>query len=478
MIALSAAMNACGDGASRSGFPDPAVSLTLGIADQPGRFSFDLARDFADRVERATGGAVVVTPVAAPDTTERRYNQLLANAVVEGAYDLGLVQAHAWDALGVDSLSALYVPLLVDSDDLVDEIATGPIAADLLAGLTGAGVEPLALMPGGLRHVVGVHAPFDSLPDFDGAGLRVPYSEATWAIFEALGARPDDPNSTDVEAALRSGELTGFDSMFRLADAFVDAAAIAADITPYPHAFTLVAHPAALGGLDSRTRKQLRQAAFDTASWSADTRPPDAAEAAALCARAPGVTVTLAGHEAIAEIERAVAPFARELRTDPLVDDLATRIEVLKAKLPKPPPTAPCEGPSLPGPPATAGTNVPPSFPEGVYRRQITEESLLEAGIDPSTAVDHAGLATLTFRAGRFEDPGCPGSTYRIDGARLEVLLGAEGESCGSAAGKVLFTSGWLLDGESMTFTDVRTGHGSDLLVMTLFGGGPWTKID
>ena len=63
-----------------------------------------------------------------------------------------------------------------------------------------------------------------------------------------------------------------------------------------------------------------------------------------------------------------------------------------------------------------------------------------------------------------------------VDG--VVVALGPEGDSCGTAAGKVLFSGGWRLEGASLTFTDVRSGHGSDVLIRALFGSAPWTRIE
>jgi hypothetical protein len=55
--------------------------------------------------------------------------------------------------------------------------------------------------------------------------------------------------------------------------------------------------------------------------------------------------------------------------------------------------------------------------------------------------------------------------------------MGPQGEGCGTAAGKVLFSARWTLQGDQLRFSDVRSGHGSDLLIQTLFGGKPFTKI-
>ena len=58
----------------------------------------------------------------------------------------------------------------------------------------------------------------------------------------------------------------------------------------------------------------------------------------------------------------------------------------------------------------------------------------------------------------------------------MTIHLGDD-ESCGTAANQDLFSAGWTLDGDQLRFVDVRSGHGSDLLIQTLFGGKPFTKI-
>jgi hypothetical protein len=40
-----------------------------------------------------------------------------------------------------------------------------------------------------------------------------------------------------------------------------------------------------------------------------------------------------------------------------------------------------------------------------------------------------------------------------------------------------LFSASWTLQGDQLRFVEVRSGHGSDLLIETLFGGKPFIKI-
>lgn len=114
-------------------------------------------------------------------------------------------------------------------------------------------------------------------------------------------------------------------------------------------------------------------------------------------------------------------------------------------------------------------------FPDGVYRMEITAEFLMAAGVDRATAINHAGTWTLTFENGRFTEGSCVG-TYAVQGGRVEIVLGSDPQ-CGTAAEEVLFGAGWTLEDDQLQFTEVRSGHGSDLLVETLFGGQPFAKI-
>ena len=121
---------------------------------------------------------------------------------------------------------------------------------------------------------------------------------------------------------------------------------------------------------------------------------------------------------------------------------------------------------------ATAGDESAKSFPEGVYRTEITEEFLLQAGIDGPTAHDHAGIWTLTFKNGKFDawdsqPRWCanPRTTAleaptRSEGSRVTIQMGQDGPGCGSAAGKVLFSARWTLQDDQLRFLEVRSGHG------------------
>jgi hypothetical protein len=120
-------------------------------------------------------------------------------------------------------------------------------------------------------------------------------------------------------------------------------------------------------------------------------------------------------------------------------------------------------------------------FPDGIYRAEITLDSLLEAGIDQPTAVDHAGLWTLTFADGvlntedvnaasgeRSNGPG----VYCTEGGRVELGIGIDvpEPTCGD-----FWSAAWEVEGDLLRFVDVRSGHGFEDLIDALFERS-WTK--
>jgi hypothetical protein len=125
-----------------------------------------------------------------------------------------------------------------------------------------------------------------------------------------------------------------------------------------------------------------------------------------------------------------------------------------------------------------------PAFPEGVYRAEVPPEFLVAHGVNPGDAAGNGGLQTMTFAAGRWvghtdenpqDPPDCPGR-YSVAGGRLKVFADARDE-CGTAAGGLLFSADWALEGATLRLTAVQAGDGGTALARALWGGKPWRKI-
>jgi hypothetical protein len=385
-----------------------------------------------------------------------------------------MVPARAWDTEGVGSLRALHAPFLVTSERAMAQVATGDVAAQLLAGLDTIGVTGLALVPEGLRHLVLFREAALTADTLVGKRVRAPRSDTTYALFEALGAEPDDFAGDDevFRGGVASGTVAAAEASFGVVGALPSATAVVGDVALFPKMNSLVVNSDVFGSLSEDQRDVLRTSARRTVDWAIDNNPSEAEAAAEVCRN--GVQIVSAGREVAEQLERAAQPVYRELEQDQTTKELIARLRALRQEAPAVgAAVAPCGG-GAPVVAAPAGDAA--AFPEGVYRMEMTAEVLTAAGVDEPTAHEHAGIWTLTFEDGKFLEGRCPG-TYTVDGGRVTITLAELPEPCGDAAGNVLYSAAWTLDGDQLRFTDVRSGHGSDLLVPALFGSTPFTRI-
>ncbi|CAN5590662.1 hypothetical protein BH23CHL7_BH23CHL7_24030 [soil metagenome] len=458
------------------------VTLRLGTEDDAGRPGADQIRRFADEVNALSGGRIVIEPVwdANGEDNLAGWDQAVARMAVAGELDMALIPARAWDTEGVTSLRALHAPFLVTSDELAATLATDEIAGEMLAGLDGIGVKGLALFPETLRHLIVYSDLPESTADFSGMAVRSPRSQTTWALFEALSAMPDDftdPGESfdDIVAA---GGPAAAETSFALAGTLPSGTSALGNLPLFPKINSLVVNSSAYGRLSEEQQAILEQAATRAVESSVSTMRGTTEYAQEFCRN--GGQVVMLDDALVVEIHAAASVAYNDLAADAQTQDFIDRIRRVAGRIGAAPAIVePC------GPPVSAGEPVRATgdFPEGVYRKEITVEQLVAAGIDRPTAQNHMGTWTIGFRDGVFSDlgsgtDGCPGSTYTITEGRISVRLGPVGPACGGAAGQVLFEAAWSVEGDQLRFVDVRSGHGFDLLIANLFGGAPWTKID
>jgi TRAP-type C4-dicarboxylate transport system substrate-binding protein len=491
-VAASMALAACtgGSGGDKAGGETAPVTLRIGTNDDPGKPGAAQIEEFSRQVQELSKGQVRIEPVwrAAGDADD--WDQVVARRVVRGDLDLGMIPARAWDTEGVTSLRALNAPFLVTSDNLAAQIVKGVLAPEMLAGLEAVGVTGLALLPEGLRHVFAFRDPPLSPADYEGMVIRAHRSETTYALFEALGAKPDDfgggPGDARFAEFVRMGQAGGAESAFSVAGSLPAPTTAVGNVTFFPKVNSLVVNTDAFQSLPDGQQAILRDAATRTVDWAIKMTRSDAELAKVYCAN--GGRIVLARQAEVAKFEQAVQAVYDQLEQDEATKVMIARIRSLSEEVGTVQTAVePCgKGTDV----ATAGDKSATSFPEGVYRADITEEFLLQAGIDAPSAYDSAAIWTLTFKNGEFNEwdskiegnpdptkPTCPGSTYSVEGSRVTIRLGQDGPGCGSAAGKELFSARWTLQGDQLRFLKVRSGHGSDLLVETLFGGKPFIKI-
>ncbi|TDN91343.1 hypothetical protein [Microbacterium sp. BK668] len=482
-----AALAGCGSvSASKSGGGVTAETVTLLLADGEGRPASDAARIFADALEDISSGALMVEVEhrahlgdrADEPGAENEYEGVpyedVTRMLLDGAGEVAVVPDFTLAEAGAASLLALKAPFAVDSDALMTRVAE-QLSDRLLEGIDELGARGLALLPESLRHPVGFSAPFESVPDFAGASLRVvdPYVGRT---LEALGATAVQLEG-DFGEAVFSGRVQGAESAFAQRASLPVTGIFTSDVTLGAKFNVVVASGPWFATLAPQEREWVERAAERTREEVLAAHRTDPAEGAVYCDE--GGWVVHAGSAAQRDLLDRVRPIVDQVTADPVAGPLFEDVLALRDELADAPRVAtPCE-PELTttaaAPPDTAGV-----FPEGTYRAELTVEDFTSAGVDASFAHDHDGIWTLTFRDGRVWDIGCPGSTYAVVGDRVVVTLGRGEAACGSVAGQELFSARWDLEDGVLRFLDVgpgANGPSGKASSEVLWGSQDWVRI-
>jgi TRAP-type C4-dicarboxylate transport system substrate-binding protein len=419
---LSAVAAGCGPhgGGDKAGGSRAPTVLRLAVAygaDQP---DAPLVREFASRVAGLSGGSLRMRVVfAAPGRQTAAPEARVAQMVRDGEFELGWIGARAWDRVGVTSFQALQAPFLVTDLGLLGRIATGPLAARMLAGLDGHGFVGLALVPDRLRYPMGVRHPLASPDDFAGARVRVIPSRATEALMRALGATPVHVSGDEVGVAVANGKFDGTEASLGSDSAREGDNFLTANVPLFAKALTLFASRTAYVRLDDHQRAVLRKAAEQTVAQVAAHPPSESRLVRRFCTGGRPVTAVTASRADVLALMRAAQPVYAELERDPQTRALIAAIRELKAKTPAAPTTAPPRGCAQDAP-STAGRELSPSALNGTYRMRLTKAGAVASGVPRDE--DIGNVQTQTLRDGRWlggETKGGAAGTYKIIGDRI-----------------------------------------------------------
>ena len=457
------------------GDPRP-VTLRMGTNDEPGRPAARTISDFAGRVHALSGGQLLVEPVwqaAGPDVAD--WDQAVARLLVDGDLELALVPARAWDTEGVTSLRVLQAPHLLTTSQAVGEVVTSDLAPELLAGLDAVGVTGLALVPEGLRYLFSFDEPLRHPTDLRGSVVRAPTSATTAALFTALGARVADLPGPAFAAEVDAGRLVAAESSFDFAGTLPAPTTVTGDLVLFPKVDVLGVGQQVLSALSSEQREVLRRAALEIRDDAVRSATSDAPAATRFCAG--GGTVVLAGEQGLAAFRRAAEPVYAQLDADPETRRLLRSLRAVAARAPAAAPLAACD--PTPVDPATP-SRAAATFPEGTYRAAMSRDVLLAAGVDAGSAASMAGINDLELRGGRWRhstrgavpSEDCTGP-YSVQGGRLVIKIAG----CGNVLPGVLFSAGWTLDGNRLTFQELRSETDPQGFIDATWGGQPWEKI-
>ena len=272
---------------------------------------------------------------------------------------------------------------------------------------------------------------------------------------------------------MANGSIAGAETELAFVGNLPRPGTITANITFYPKVNAVVVNQKVFRGLSDEQRGVLRTAAANTLR-AAVAHPTSEAEGAAVYCRNGGA-IAVASDAELAAVERAAQPVYHALERDRLTNELIGEIRRMKERsgtAAEPPER--CRSTSSAAPPTSPQDTLPSTFPEGVYRAELRAEELIESGMDPVTAHDLAGIRTLTFENGRWRDhtEGIDEDCVGLYSVRAGfVSLRQDRRECGEAAGTLVMTARWSLDGDQLRFVDVRWGRPLE------WGSKPWTKI-
>ena len=255
-------------------------------------------RPWLDEVERLSKGRLRIRVLTGwHGGAESDYESGLISDVRSGRVDLGWVGTRAWTARGVHSFDALNAPFLVDSYSAQEAVLRDADRKRLLAGVVGAGFEPVALLAGPLHYLLS-REPVRRAADFRGLRIGVTASGVGERSLRELGAVP--------VVIARGASMSGLDgveaNLGELAARYVDQAPYLLGDAPFGPAVKVVfANRRTWSTLSQDDRVILRQAADRAFARTLNAaRDNDRAAAVQLCDSSVRlVTVGAQGRDAL-----------------------------------------------------------------------------------------------------------------------------------------------------------------------------------
>ncbi len=461
---------------------DPHVTLRLGLGDGPGDVVVPgVVADLVEQVAKLSDSITIEPEFNANHDSPGDKYQVVAQRVIDGDLEMGLLPTRTWDAKGVTSLQALQAPFLITSDALATAVAGTDIGQRMLDGMGSAGVVGLGLYPQDLRHPFAFDdchvAPFLSPTDLAGKTIGAFTSQATFDMLRALGAEPNDtPTGSNDDCG-----LDGVESGFGHRRYDPGRLTATGNVTFFPRYDVLVIDDAAYGRLTDQQQANLRQAVAIAQEDAIGAHQNDADAGAGWCA--DGGHIVLASDAQVAAFEAATQPLYAGLEQDPLTKQLIADIQDLKAATTAGPSAAACEHP-----PAAAITAAPATGPvaqlppNGVYRAVITADELMAKGAPANWAYGNAGTTTFALKDGVATDsngvpPDCTLS-YSVQGAVVRFTWTSP---CGPDINDVT----WTLENDELRFVVVAVSPyngipipSNDMSLAQAWWERAWKKIE
>lgn len=457
---------------------------------------------FVDNLRKLSGGRLKVELTTdyggnAPDAESR-----LVRAIASGEVDGGWPSTRAFANAGIPGLGVVEAPMTITSYAAEKALVSGPVAGKLLGRLDGTGVVGLGLTVGALRRPFAAKTPLLGPGDWKGVRFRVFNSPVQADAVRALGATPVNLSFSFIDE-LKAGTLQGaeFDiPQYERNGYATEAGHVTANVVLWPKVFVLALSKKRFDALTTQQQAWVRGAAEQAVKASVDATYGQASVVRTLCDR--GVRFEDATPGQIEGLRAKLRPVLERLAGKPADAQLLRDIQTIANQNPGPEKLdvpASCQRAAAVGGSVSSIPTTVSALPDGVYRRELTQQDIAAAGGDPGS--HPAGIWTITVRRGAYEvrchpvpGPGevCGGSvtdqplevgdlrgTGKIvyfvpDAKRLSRLtgctfpVGTENPSCGPDDP---YRLGWALSGDTLVFSDTPGQHISMEMI------GPWRKI-
>jgi TRAP-type C4-dicarboxylate transport system substrate-binding protein len=372
------------------------------------------APEFADAVERLSHGSMRIRFLQAGRSSEVEFERGVVQDVRGGRAQLGIVGTRVWDTTGVTSFRALLAPFLVDSLDLQRQVLESSLAESMLEGVGEAGVVGIALLPGPLRHPLGLSRAFVSLEDYRGATIGIRPGGVARAALRALKVRakayvPGDLSGLDgVETDLKTITYNGWD---------MRTGTLTTNVVLWPKPFSIVMNRKAFGSLSADQREILHRAGREARAPELRQIASDAEAALAEACRGGQLIFATASTAVRERLRAAVQPVYDEIEHDPQTRKWIAAIEQMRRGEPTAAAPLRCRK-------EIERSSAGNAALEGRWQVTWTRQDLAGAGLSVQ-GLPRTWSATVVydFANGRFKGNSGELGTYEIDGDVLRLVF-------------------------------------------------------
>ena len=349
---------------------------------------------FVDNLRKLSGGRLKVELTtdyggcSAPDAESR-----LVRAIASGEVDGGWPSTRAFANAGIPGLGVVEAPMTITSYAAEKALVSGPVAGKLLGRLDGTGVVGLGLTVGPLRRPFAAKAPLLGPGDWEGVRFRVFNSPVQADAVRALGATPVNLGLSFIDE-IRAGTLRGaeFDiPQYERSGFATEAGHVTANVVLWPKVFVLALSKKRFDALTTQQQAWVRGAARQAVTASVDATYGQAAVVRTLCDR--GVRFADATPGQIQGLRAKLRPVLERLAAKPADAQLLRDIQTIANQHPGPEKLdvpASCQHAAAAGGSLSSIPTTVSALPDGVYRRELTQQDFAAAGGDPGSITRRA----------------------------------------------------------------------------------------